>query len=110
MTLDKLITGNRGTFPFLFQYRDQLSKYLDEEFKDIDKQALYSAFDEDIILTSKEAMEFLIENDVTLTKSMKLADTYNYQLSVINSEKLANILLRENVNDELAELEVVGEK
>ena len=49
-------------------------------------------------------MEFLAEYDPSLTNSLEKAAGFGFQLSDLNSEKLASLLLQDILNDALSGL------
>lgn len=61
-------------------------------------------FDSEIIYYSR-AIEYLQENDPSLRNSLEIASEYGYEVSNLNSEILASLLVSQNIREDFYKLE-----
>lgn len=80
--------------------------YQFEDFASADEliEALQEQITENEIIYYSKAIKYLSENDASLEESISQAADMGYSIREINSELLATLLYRENLNSELSDL------
>lgn len=101
--IESLLANNKQ-FAFLSAYDLTDERYAPETDTDSIHEYLLERISEQEIIYYSNAIEYLKENDPSLRDSLALAAEYSFKLEELDSEKLATILMQENIRNEAYKL------
>jgi len=101
--IESLLNDNKQ-FDFLSAYDLTDERYAPDSDTDSIHEYITERISEQEVIYYTKAIEYLKENDPSLCDSLALAAEYGCNLDDLNSEKLATILMQENLRNEAYKL------